>query len=513
MPTTLTSHNARVQRLLTAGSLSGIVAIVVLVAFLLAREHTLARAAAVRNATNIAQLIDADVQRNAELYDLALQGLVETASHPDFQHIPSGLQHQMLFGRTIAAPLRGNVLWLDAQGRVVADSLATLAQGDNFDAWPGFQYLRDHPGNALSISPPFRDSLGDLGWCISFSRRIEAPDGRFMGVATGALRLDYFNHLFQDLNIGVDSSISLINDSGYILAREPLASGEDIVGQNFGRYPGMRQFLEGGHSGSLTQISGLDGKERVYTYTQVGGLPLKVIVGISTEQVFGPWRRTAGMVGFATVALCLGIFVLTLLLRKELNRRQRAELNLASLAMTDGLTGLANRRRLDQALALEWLRAQRNRDRLAILMIDVDHFKVFNERHGHHGGDSALRGVAQIIGDCIHRPGDLAARYGGEEFVVVLAQTDLNGALVLAESIRKAVQMHPPVETGLSKVTVSIGVSAARARPGAALDALLCSADQALYQAKAEGRNRVCSQETNLGREEPHKKTPAEPAQ
>ncbi|UFH48738.1 GGDEF domain-containing protein [Pseudomonas sp. KNUC1026] len=512
MPTTLTSHNARAQRLLATGCLAGIAAIIALVTFLLAREHSLARATAVRNSANIAQLIDADVQRNVELYDLALQGLAETVSHPDFARIPPRLRHQMLFGRAIAAPLRGDVLWLDTEGNVVADSLTTPPRAGNFSAWADFQYLRDHPGNALHISPPFRDTLGDLGWCISFSRRIETADGRFLGVATGALRLDYFNHLFRDLNIGVDSSISLISDTGYILARETLGSGEDVAGQNFAHSPGMRPFLEGGRSGSLTQISGLDGKERVYTYTQVGKLPLKVVVGISTEQVFGPWRRTAGMVGFATVALCLGIFMLTLLLRRELNRRQRAELNLANLAMTDGLTGLANRRRLDQALELEWLRAQRNRDTLAVLMIDVDHFKVFNERHGHHGGDSALRGVAQIIGDCIHRPADLAARYGGEEFVVVLAQTELYGALVLAETIRKAVQMHPPMGAGLSRVTVSIGVSALRARPGVPLDALLCSADQALYQAKAEGRNRVCSLEGGLA-QGPEQKTPAEPAQ
>lgn len=513
MPITTTSHNARAQRLLAAGCLAGILAIVALVAFLLAREHSLARASAVRNAANIAQLIEADVQRNAELYDLALQGLAETVSNPDFAHIPPRLGHQMLFGRAIAAPLRGDVLWLDAQGNVVADSVALPPRPGNFGAWPGFQYLRDHPGNALNISPPFRDTLGELGWCISFSRRIEAPDGTFLGVATGALRLDYFNHLFRDLNIGVDSSISLISDAGYILAREPLTDNDEVVGQNFSHAPGMRQFLDGGRTGSVTQMSGLDGKERVYTYTQVGKLPMRVVVGVSTEQVFGPWRRTAAMVGAATVALCLGIFVLTLLLRRELNRRQRAELNLANLAMTDGLTGLANRRRLDQTLAVEWLRAQRNRDMVALLMIDVDHFKVFNERHGHHGGDSALRGVAQIIGDCIHRPADLAARYGGEEFVVVLAQTDLYGALVLAEAIRKAVQIHPPMGPGLSKVTVSIGVSALRARPSVPLSTLLCSADQALYQAKAQGRNRVCSHEDKMLQDPAIKKTPAEPAQ
>ncbi|KPX01733.1 GGDEF domain-containing protein, partial [Pseudomonas syringae pv. coryli] len=93
---------------------------------------------------------------------------------------------------------------------------------------------------------------------------------------------------------------------------------------------------------------------------------------------------------------------------------------LASLAATDGLTGLDNRRQLDEAMETEWARAQRSGKQLSLLMIDVDHFKAFNERHGHQGGDEALRLIAQTISYCIRRPGDRIARYGGEEFVVVL---------------------------------------------------------------------------------------------
>ncbi|MFF7707145.1 diguanylate cyclase [Pseudomonas sp. NPDC007930] len=498
MPSSVLRSRAHLERLLYIGSLAGIVAIVGLVAYLLAREHSLARSAAVRSSSNIAQMIDADVQRNAGLYDHALLGLIGAIQHPAFNQVPPGLRRALLFGPAVSSPLRGDMLWVNAQGLIIADSLAEPPRQGDFSAWPGFIYLREHDDHSLRISPPFRDTIGSLGWCISFSRRINGADGQFAGVASGALRLDYFNELFRRLNIGQDSSVSLISDEGYILAREPQLPGTNVVGQNFGQTPGMKGFLMAEHNGTFTQVSGIDGKERLYTYSRVGDLPLKVVVGVATAQVFGPWRRTAAMVCVATTVLCVGIFWLALVLTRELSRRQRAERDLAALAMTDGLTGLPNRRRLDHALQLEWLRAQRYRHSVAMLMIDVDHFKAFNERYGHQGGDVALREVAQAIAHCIHRPADLAARYGGEEFAVILAQTDLNGALMIAECIRAEVERRPPAGPGLPRVTVSIGVSALGARPGMPIDGLLSCADQALYMAKAQGRNCVAALEAGL---------------
>lgn len=511
MPSYLPRSNTRAERLVYLGSLAGVLTIIALVGVLLTREHSLAKEAAVRGSANIAQLISADVQRNAELYDHALLGLIAAVQHPAFAQTPIALRRPLLFGQGMSTPLRGDMLWLDAGGDILADSLAAPPRKGNFSAWPSFAYLRSHDDRTLRISQPFYDSIGSLGWCISFSRRINGADGGFAGVASGALRLDYFSQLFRSLDIGPGSSVSLISDEGFILAREPQSPGHSPVGQNFGSSAVMQGFLLGGRSGDVTQVSGLDGQERLYTYARVGNLPLKIVVGVSTDQVFGPWLRNVAMVCVATTALCLGIFGFTLLMGRELSKRQRAERDLAALALTDGLTGLANRRRLDHTLHLEWLRAQRNGHSLAMLMIDVDHFKAFNERHGHHGGDEALRGVARAIATCIHRPADLAARYGGEEFVVVLAQTDLDGALSIAEAIREAVERQPPVREGLATVTVSIGISALAGRPGLAIDLLLRAADQALYLAKAQGRNCVAALEGGMATapELQAKKTPA----
>jgi diguanylate cyclase (GGDEF)-like protein len=124
-----------------------------------------------------------------------------------------------------------------------------------------------------------------------------------------------------------------------------------------------------------------------------------------------------------------------------------------------------------------------------LLVIDIDSFKAFNDRHGHHGGDEALRNVASTIAENIRRPADFVARYGGEEFVVVLPETDLDGAKAVAEQIRAVVQALPLFATDTEPLTVSIGIAMGKAQ--ANVDDLFKAADLALYAAKKNGRNRV----------------------
>ena len=173
--------------------------------------------------------------------------------------------------------------------------------------------------------------------------------------------------------------------------------------------------------------------------------------------------------------------------------RQRAERQLEALATTDPLTGLANRRKLDQTLEQEWRRAQRSGKPLSLIMFDIDHFKSFNDTYGHQDGDEALKRVAQTVRHCMHRSTDLAARYGGEEFAVVLSDTDNSGAYNLAQSIRQAVEQLEPLTPDHRRITTSMGVSTRQVKPGDQLADLINSADQALYQAKKAGRNCVIS--------------------
>ncbi|UVJ44956.1 sensor domain-containing diguanylate cyclase [Pseudomonas sp. LS1212] len=478
------------ELLLNLGSTLAVVAIVAIVAFLLVRERTSAEHAASRSASNIVKLIDTDVLRNVELYDQSLQGIIATSQHPDLLNIRPELRQQVLFNRAITAPFRGDILWLDKNGDIVADSTSVTARSANFANSRIFQALREDPNLGLVISPPFKAPLNELDWCITFSRRISASDGSFLGVAAGALRLAYFDDLFKSLDIGKDSSVNLINISGNLLARQPSLPGDPMVGHDFSESKNFKRILEA-KQGSFTGISARSQHERLYTFSRVGNLPLFVIVAQSTAEVYASWKRTVVMVSVATGLLCIGILWLTLLLGRELRLRKRAEHDLAALASTDSLTGLANRRCLDQTLQLEWARTQRSARPLSVLMVDVDHFKAFNERHGHQGGDEALRNVAHVIEQSIRRPGDLAARYGGEEFLVILPETDLVGALGIAEIIRSSVQAQPPFANDQRPVTVSIGVSSLSTDTVSTLEALLGAADTALYQAKHSGRNQV----------------------
>lgn len=173
---------------------------------------------------------------------------------------------------------------------------------------------------------------------------------------------------------------------------------------------------------------------------------------------------------------------------------QAANQQLEVLSNTDGLTGLSNRHKFDQVWAQEWQRAVRQGLPLAVVMIDVDHFKLYNDQFGHPAGDECLRRVAAVLAHSVRRAGELAARYGGEEFVVVLPGLDANGALQEAERIRTEVSALGIPHTGSSAgavVTVSLGVASRVPQREEGLYLLLQEADDALYQAKHGGRNRV----------------------
>ena len=172
---------------------------------------------------------------------------------------------------------------------------------------------------------------------------------------------------------------------------------------------------------------------------------------------------------------------------------QKANLLLADLSMTDGLTGIANRRRFAEVLESEWTRAMRSGQSLALAMIDVDWFKRYNDHYGHQAGDDCLRAVARLLTESTRRGGDLVARYGGEEFAIIAPATDGAQALQMAHAICQAIQSLalPHALSEFSHVSVSIGVTALVPGQDDTPDALLRLADAALYRAKGEGRNRV----------------------
>jgi diguanylate cyclase (GGDEF)-like protein/PAS domain S-box-containing protein len=184
---------------------------------------------------------------------------------------------------------------------------------------------------------------------------------------------------------------------------------------------------------------------------------------------------------------------------RDISERKELEEKLSTLALTDALTELANRRGFDEALNREWKRTLREGSQISLLLLDLDHFKEFNDQYGHQVGDDCLRAVAGAVKRAV-RTTDIAARYGGEEIAVILPSTTTVGAVEAAEKVRCAIEALQITHEGNSVeggwVTASIGVATALSRQGGTMrmpESLLQAADNALYKAKREGRNRVAT--------------------
>jgi diguanylate cyclase (GGDEF)-like protein/PAS domain S-box-containing protein len=258
---------------------------------------------------------------------------------------------------------------------------------------------------------------------------------------------------------------------------------EELVGQNYTQivHPDdvaplaslMETCLEEKPAGSLT--CRCRRKDGAYIWTEAS-------IRLHRDEVSGK------AVGFVNVVRDI---TSRMAAEEELSRAFRLVEN---QAMIDGLTGIANRRRFDEAMDREWKRAMRDHTPLSLLMIDVDYFKLYNDIYGHLSGDACLREIVSAAQGVLHRSSDLLARYGGEEFIVVLPSTDSDGALLLAEQIRSAVELrslphsgNPPHEV----ITVSIGCATSTLDYDSPRNSLLQAADDALYAAKSAGRNRI----------------------
>ncbi len=181
---------------------------------------------------------------------------------------------------------------------------------------------------------------------------------------------------------------------------------------------------------------------------------------------------------------------------KELTELQKTNWNLERISSFDGLTGISNRRRFDEVIKIEWKRTMREKAPFSLIMIDIDHFKEFNDNYGHLAGDDCLRKVAKVIVTSVNRPADFVARYGGEEFVVVLPNTDQEGILFIAERIRKNVESLA-IKHGYSSVspyvTISLGVTTEIPKLNRTIEEFIENADKALFRAKQTGRNKIAS--------------------
>jgi diguanylate cyclase (GGDEF)-like protein len=429
---------------------------------------------------NLASGIDADISRNVELFDLSLRAVASNMVTSEISQVSKPIRQLILFDHAAAAKHFGAIQVFDADGKLIVDASTMDPAPENRSDEEYFKVHRDRPDAGLFISRPM---LHHGAYAIVLSRRITDADGRFRGVVAGSIRFSYFHELFGRLSLGPLSTITVFRRDGTIIMRTPFDL--DAIGKNLGYLPGIQRTLSE-PSGSFSGNAASDYVYRLYVWRD-GSRPLVVLVGKPWDDILSLWRTEASRIGAIMLALISFVLGVTLFLAREIGRRAIAEEKLEELATTDALTGLKNRRKFDTVIDAEWRRAARQKMPLALLMIDADYFKTYNDTFGHQAGDEVLIGIAICITDAVRRAGDCAARYGGEEFAVLLPGLSSMAAFEVAEAIRLKVQQwsgEPPV------TTVSIGI--ASLTPGTAMEwsGLVNAADRALYAAKANGRNR-----------------------
>ncbi|MEB2036134.1 sensor domain-containing diguanylate cyclase [Xanthomonas campestris pv. campestris] len=454
-------------------------------------ERDSALRAAQTQSLNLADSLAQHASDTMTIADAVLSGLVARLQQDRGSANEHAAMHAFLVSEARRSERLHGIFIYAADGHWVNSSLGSLPRTHNNADRAYFKYHRDHRDALVFVGPPVQ-SRSDGHWVITLSRRLTTPSGEFDGVALVTLRLKYFQDYYSRFQVGDHGTIGLFNDDGVVIVRRPERDDQtasSIAGTSL--YVTMRNERRG----TLTYRLPLDGVQRISSFVPARPYPLTVLTGVAVDDALANWRASArqriiiAVLGFVLL-LAVGIW-----LDLQLRRMHRNEARLSSEVWVDALTGIANRRAFDHRLSEALQDAVHTQAPLSVLMIDVDHFKLYNDTYGHVNGDACLRLIAGAIAGCARRSDDIAARYGGEEFGMILPHTDVAGALRLADAIRTAVAelglMHLTSPTS-AHVTVSVG--AATFEPGETPltpDAIVRDADGALYRAKQGGRDRT----------------------
>jgi diguanylate cyclase (GGDEF)-like protein len=438
--------------------------------------------------------------------------------------------------------LTSNIAWINGlsfagtDGKI-ACSTEPRAIGLNVSDRPHFQnalHSRD-----FALSDYMISQIHQIPSLIATFPAIK-DDGSISGVVLASINLRWLGELVATAAKRSNASVLLLDSGGTLVAAS--ANDESLIGKNFAGLALVQDMLAN-DEGTMT-TAGFDRVQRIFAYVRVPGTQARLAVGLDENAVHSSVDRELG-IAYLQLAL-FGMFVLLVawfggeqlivrpirslvrtatrfgrgdlhvraalepwiaefeplavalddMARKLAAREEElriANQHLDELASLDGLTGLANRRGFDRQLECEWRRAGNGQEPVALMMIDIDHFKLYNDCYGHVAGDHCLRSVGERLSMVTLDTAVLVARYGGEEFALLLPGLDLQRATAIAEEARKAIQdlliIH--AESPCGHVTVSIGVESLVPESGQPAAYLVEAADSALYVAKRRGRNRV----------------------
>lgn len=395
----------------------------------------------------------------------------------------------------------------DTQGDMRATSFGKVPLMSNNSDREYFVYHRRNGHGSIHIGHVIRSrSTGDL--VIPVSLRISDSSGGFAGVLLATVKIDYFRHFYGYFELQNRDLLALINTDGTALYVRPY--GDEMANRNLSASPLFTRELARKDRGNGTWVSALDHVERIYGFARLERYPLVVAAGYDKPALWDSWLNDSLPDLVLNAMLLLGTLLMGSIIFRQvrLNVRNQTELavlrdeltsinhTLQLMALADGLTGLANRRQFDLFLAKSLKASAVTQKSVALIMIDIDEFKRYNDFYGHVAGDNCLRMVGEIIQKLKLRHNDLIARYGGEEFAIILPDTGPEAALFVARqavtAVRSAQIPHIKSSGRYPIVTISAGCYSLIADPDFD-DALRLKegADKALYQAKVQGRDRA----------------------
>ncbi|WP_053195716.1 sensor domain-containing diguanylate cyclase [Herbaspirillum hiltneri] len=476
-----------------------------------ARKQQLQEAGATSH--NIALALARHADDTFKQADTTLIFLAERLRHDERK--PASLRELEVFlaQQTVELPQLHGLFVIDKDGKWLLNSRQYQAGHVNSRDREYYLYHRQHEDLSPHISMPVQ-SRANGEWVVTISRRLNGADGSFDGVVMAAIRLAYFSKFYENFDIGEGGAVILAGNEGTLLVRRPLRN--DSIGKSLAQAAIFRDHAAINASGSARIRSSQDGVIRINSYRHLDRYPLFVAAALSEQEVLASWRsdvllHVSGLIVLLSLLVWLGgRLIRQIELRVEAENaanhaREHVEFlnrTLQNLATQDGLTGLGNRRCFDEEMVRALRRCAREGKPLALIMLDVDFFKRYNDTYGHLAGDECLRKLSQAIRQGQKREGDLAARYGGEELVLMLPDCDGGNAVAIAEEtlarIRALQLPHQGNPNGI--VTVSAGVAVLDpVSEDDVAESLIGQADKALYLAKSTGRDRVCTSGASTG--------------
>ena len=303
------------------GAIAAVLGVVILTASTIWDAHRATEAHAIQTMQNLVSALDHDIERNVEIYDLALSGAIDGLKAPGLSHVAPQVRNAILFSRAVAARDLGAIYILDRNGAVLFHSRPLRPDRKSFADVKSFTIHRDSPNVGLYIGAPFQ-STRNHAWSMSFSRRIDRPDGSFGGVVLGTLRLAYFDQLFDGVDLGRRGTLALFRTDGVLVTRKP--SDESHIGRNLDQATVLK-LLPHASTGHFEASSVLDKVTRMFVYRKLSGLPLVLVVGLGRTEVFAEWRQKAIFTGASLGVLLAIAGLLAFALRRELRRAAAAD--------------------------------------------------------------------------------------------------------------------------------------------------------------------------------------------